>query len=261
MPHDDRAFFDAFDTALAGDTSALSPWLASNTPPGISVYRNTIASGAIDALVATYATVVIMTGEDWFRAAAREYARANLPREPALLAYGETFPAWLSTFPPAADAPYLPGVAQLDWLWWQSWSAADAELFDGAALSTLAPDLLSEVTLGLHPSVRIATFNTGIPSLWLAHQAPARGGDHILGAEPEHMLFVRTASQVESRTIATAPFAFIAALSEGASLLHAGEAALVADPTCGLNQIIVTGLALGLFTHLAPINRNSRHDH
>ena len=75
------------------------------------------------------------------------------------------------------------------------------------------------------------------------------------------MLFVRVGSQVESRTITTAACAFIAALSEGASLLEAGESALVADPTCALNQIIVTGLALGLFTHLASINRNSRHDH
>lgn len=261
MPHDDRDFFDAFDSALAGDAAALSPWLSANSTPGLSVYRNTIASGAIDALVATYSTVVMMTGEDWFRATAREYARAHPPREPALLAYGETFPAWLSTFPPAADAPYLADIAQLDWLWWQSWSAADAELLDGAALSTLDSDLLSEFTLALHPSVRVAPFEAGIPSLWLAHQAPMRGGDHILGAEPEHMLFVRTASQVESRTIAAAPFAFIAALSGGASLLEAGEAALAADPTCALNQIIVTGLALGLFTHLTPINRNSRHDH
>ena len=261
MPHDDRAFFDAFDTALAGDASALSPWLAANSPPGLSVYRNTIASGAIDALVATYATVTMMTGEDWFRAAAREYARAHPPREPALLAYGESFPSWLSTFPPAADAPYLAGIALLDWQWWQSWSAADAELLDGVALSDLTPELLSELTLALHPSVRFATFDAGIPSLWLAHQAPTRGGDHIVSVEPEHMLFVRTGSQVESRTIVSAPFAFIAALSEGASLLEAGEAALAADPTCALDQIIVTGLALGLFTRLSPINRNSRHDH
>lgn len=260
MPPDDRAFFDAFDAALAGDASALSPWLAAYSPPGLQVYRNTITSGAIDALVATYATVVMMTGEDWFRAAAREYARAHPPREPALLAYGNTFPAWLATFVPATDAPYLPGISHLDWLWWQSWSAADAELLDGAALSQLSPEMLSELTLSLHPSVRIATFDTGIPSLWLAHQALTRGGDHILGDAPEHMLFVRTGSQIETRVIAAAPCAFIAALSEGASLLEAGEAALAADPDCALNQIIVTGLALGLFTHLAPISRIARHD-
>jgi hypothetical protein len=260
MPHDERAFFNAFDAALTGDTSSLSPWLAAGSPPGLPVYRNTIASGGIDALVATFTTVVMMTGEDWFRAAAREYVHAHPPREPALLTYGDTFPAWLATFAPAADAPYLPAIVHLDWLWWQSWSAADAELLDGAALSELAPEMLSELTLSLHPSVRIATFNVGIPSLWLAHQTPTRGGDHILGDEPEHMLFVRTGTQVESRTIAVAPFAFIAALSEGASLLEAGEAALAADPTCALNQIVVTGLALGLFTRLAPINRNARHD-
>ena len=67
QPHDDRAFFDAFDAALAGNAEALAPWLKSPAP-GLAVYRNTIASGAIDALAATFATIQLMTGDDWFRA-------------------------------------------------------------------------------------------------------------------------------------------------------------------------------------------------
>lgn len=261
MPDDDSAFFDAFEAAIGGNDRQLSAWLAPGSPPGLSVYRNTITSGAVDALVATFATVVMMTGEDWFRAAAREYVRAHPPREPALLLYGETFPAWLAIFPPAADAPYLSGIAELDWLWWQSWSSADAELLDGAELSRLAPERLSQTTLVLHPSVRIATFTAGIPSLWLAHQAPTRGGEHVLGEGAEHVLFVRTGEQVETKVIASAPHAFAAALAQGASLLEAGEAAIAADATCALNQIIITGLALGLFTHLSPIDRNRSHEH
>lgn len=262
MPqHDERAFFDAFDAALGGDAAALTPWLAANSQLGIPVYRNTIASGAIDALVATFATVVIMTGEDWFRAAAREYARANPPRDPALIRYGDTFPSWLSTFPPAADAPYLGAIAELDWLSWQSWSAGDAEPLDSALLTDLSPDHLSELTLGIHPSVRLAAFEIGIPSLWLAHQAPARGGDHTLLAECEHMLFVRSGAQVEARIVSPGPYAFIVAVANGGSLLEAAEAALAADPTCALHQIVVTGLILGLFTTLHPIKRNAHHDH
>lgn len=260
MLHDDRAFFDAFDAALTADDRQLSAWLAPGSPTGLSVYRNTVASGAVDALVATFATVMTMTGEAWFRAAVREYVHAHPPREPALLAYGESFPTWLAAFPPAADAPYLSGIAQLDWLWWQSWSAADAEQLDGAALADLPPERLSDVTLALHPSVRIASFNAGIPSLWLAHQSPTRGAEQVLEAEPEHMLFVRTGAQVEGRVIAPGPLAFIASLAKGASLIEAAESALAADPACALHQVLVTGLALGLFTHLSPIEWNHRHD-
>ena len=74
---------------------------------GLGVYRNTIASAAIDALAATFATVLLMVGEEWFRAAAREFARAHPPTDPALIGYGADFPQWLADFPPAADAPYL----------------------------------------------------------------------------------------------------------------------------------------------------------
>ncbi len=259
-PHEERAFFDAFDAALSGDAAGLSPWLADDSTAGLAVYRNTIASGAVDALTATYATVVMMTGEDWFRAAAREYVLVHPPREPALLSYGESFEHWLSQFPPAADTPYLAGIARLDWLWWQSWCAADDQLLDGADLAEISPAQLSELTLGLHPSLRIAAFANGTPALWLAHQAPARGGEHVLGRDPERMVFVRLGAQVEARLITAGPYAFLDALSRGASLLEAGQAALAAEPACALHQIIVTGLALGLFTCLTPVKRNTRHD-
>jgi hypothetical protein len=261
QPHDETAFFDAFDAALGGDVTALDAWLEHDEcGQALAVYRNTIASGAVDALVATYSTVVMMTGADWFRAAAREYAREHPPTGPALIHYGNAFPEWLAAFEPAADAPYLGDIARLDWLWWQAWSAGEAALLDGAELAALAPEQLGAVTLGLHPGVRIAAFECGAPSLWLAHQAPARGEAHVLGDEAERMLFVRCSAQVDARVIEVGPFAFLGVLAEGGSLLAAAEAAMAADPNCALHQVLVTGLALGLFTHIAPIERNDRHD-
>lgn len=255
-PHDEHAFFDAFDAEMKGATGALSPWLLDGAPAGLAVYRNTIASGAVDALAATYATVILMTGEDWFRAAASEFAREHPPIEPSLLAYGATFPQWLARFPPAADAPYLAGIARLDWLWWQAWSAAEDELLNGAELGSLSPEMLAAVTLKLHPSVRIASFDAGIPSLWLAHQSPARAGPHELSDRRECILFIRTGDQVETHLVGEGPQAFLAGLSRGATLLEAAEAALAADPSSSLQHILVTGLALGLFTRLAPTLRN-----
>jgi len=250
--HDDHLFFDAFESALAGDNTALSPWLRGPTG-GMSVYRNTIASGAIDALVATFSTVQLMTGQMWFRAAAREFARANPPSDPALVAYGELLPTWLTDFPPAVDTPYLAGVARLDWLWWQSWSAADAQLLDPAKLAALPHDSLSDVTLALHPTLRLANFATSIPSLWLAHQSPMRSEPHQLIERSEHILFIRTGPHVQSHLVDPATFAFLEALQGGASFFDAAECALAADPECSLPHILTGGVALGLFTDIAPI--------
>lgn len=252
QPHDDRAFFDAFDAALAGNTEALAPWLK-HLAPGLSVYRNTIASGAIDALAATFATIQLITGQDWFRAAACDFVREHPPADPALIHYGEAFPSWLENFPPAADTPYLAATARLDWLWWQSWSAGDAPLLDPAALATLPPEALGDLTLALHPTLRLAAFDTGIPSLWLVHQSPLRGEAHQLADTPERILFIRTGPHVQSHLVDAATFAFLAALQRHDSILAAAEHALLADPACSLPHVLTGGLALGLFSTINPI--------
>ena len=251
-PHEERNFFDAFDAAIAGDVTMLSCWL---TRPalGIEVYRNTIASGAIDALAATFSTVQLMVGEDWFRAAAREFVRAHPPGDPALINYGSDFPDWLAKFPPAADTPYLAGAAYLDWLWWQSWSAAEAPLLDAASLSLLQPEILDSIGLGLHPTLRLGAFDTGIPSLWLAHQSPLRGDAHQLNDLPERILFIRTGPHVQSHLVDLATFVFLEALKRHDSIVAATEHAFAADPACSLPHILTGGIALGLFSTINPI--------
>lgn len=251
-PHEERDFFDAFDAALAGDVSALSCWLK-RPAPGIDVYRNTIANGAIDALAATFATVQLMVGEEWFRAAAREFARVHPPSEPALIGYGADFPQWLADFPPAGDAPYLAGAARLDWLWWQSWSAADAPLLDAETLSALQPESLDSTGLALHPTLRLAAFDTGIPSLWLAHQSPMRGEAHQLNDIPERILFIRTGAHVQSHLVDIATFEFLDALTRHDSIVTAAEHAIAADPACSLPHILTGAIALGLFSTINPI--------
>lgn len=252
LPHDDHAFFDAFEAALNGESETLAPWLKLPAP-GLSVYRNTITSGAVDALAATFATVLLMTGEEWFRAAAREFARANPPADPALVSYGAPFPHWMADFSPASDAPYLADIARLDWLWWQSWSAADSPLLDPAELAALPPDGLASITLGLHPTLRLASFATSIPSLWLEHQSPMRSEAHQLAAKPERILFIRVGPHVQSHLIDVSTFALLEALERGSSLYAAAECALAADPECSLPHILTGGFALGLFTDISPI--------
>ena len=85
--------------------------------PGFAVYRNTVHKGCIDALQANYPAVTRLVGEEWMRAAASEFVRAQLPRSPMLLDYGAEFAAFLAEFEPAAELPYLSGVAQLDRFW------------------------------------------------------------------------------------------------------------------------------------------------
>ena len=156
-------------------------------------------------------------------------------------------------FPPARDTPYLAGIARLDWLWWRSWSAADSPLLDPAELAAAPPDGLGRVTLGLHPTLRLASFSTSIASLWLEHQSPMRSEPHHLAPTPERILFIRTGQHVQSHLIDASTFALLESLQRGSSLYGAAECALAADPECSLPHILTGGVALGLFTDISPI--------
>ena len=245
-------FQDAFTAALAGDAQGLAPWLAAVAAPGLAVYRNTVAKGAVDALAASFPTVERLTGEAWFRAAAHAFAQASPPCEPSLLAYGAAFPDWLAAFAPARALPYLAGAARLDRLWTEAHLAADAAPLDAASFAGLGPEAFAAKTAVLHPSARLTWFDDNIPSLWLANRPPAEPPERFeLVERGEGLLVVRPHAEVRSRTLDAGAFAFVAACAAGASLAAAAEAAL-AEPGADLPAIIAACLEDGLFVALQP---------
>ncbi len=169
-----RAFQDGFAAALiapavpADGVSDLPPEIARLVAqPGFAVYRNTVLKGCIDALQANYPAVSRLVGDEWFRAAAVIYARANLPRQPSLLDYGSDFAAFLATFEPAAELPYLAGVARLDRFWTEAHVARDEPPVAAAAVAGFAAAELGRVVLHPHASARWAWFDDApIATIW-----------------------------------------------------------------------------------------------
>lgn len=238
-------FQDAFVAAIGGQHAALSPWLAEAGHPGLAVYRNTIAKGCVDALAANFPTVQSMVGEDWFRAAAALFAREAPPASAALLDYGEAFPAWLERFPPAAELPYLAGIAHLDRLWTEALFAAEAPALDAEALSRLAPEALAETRLALHPSVRFAAFDAGLPSLWRAARDGAE--DLELSETPETLLLVRRGEAVAGRVVGAAETAFLRACRQSLTAGEAAQDAVTADPDTPFASLFAALIADGVF--------------
>jgi hypothetical protein len=136
-------------------------------PPAFAVYRNTVMKGCIDALEANYPAVARLVGGEWFRAAAAVYARANPPRVPMLTEYGEGFAAFLESFPPAAELPYLPAVATLDRFWTEAHIARDEP----------ALRQFNESPVRIHAAARWAFFPLPAYSIW----SRTREGDADLG--------------------------------------------------------------------------------
>lgn len=211
-------------------------------PAAFAVYRNTVMKGLVDALEANYPSVSRLVGEEWFRAAAATYARAQPPATPVLAAYGATFPDFLAGFEPARELPYLPAVARLDRFWTEAHVAADATAADPQVLASFAPEHLGGLRLVPHPAARWAHFDLPAYSLW-AQQREEREGE--VDWRPEGALLVRPADTVRWHPLDAAGVAFLDACARGVTLAEAADAALHADPAADLALLLSRLLAAG----------------
>lgn len=218
---------DAFATAVRSRTVAVPPFIR-NAKRGradrrFAVYRNNVMAGLVAALEARFPVVVRLVGAEFFRAMAHAYVQADPPRSPVLLAYGDTFPAFVGCFAPAAVIPYLADIARLELARGVAYHAADAEPLGRAAFAALAPATLGAIRMRLHPSASIISSRFPIVSIWRAHQdedipAPveSQGGESALVARPR--------LDVEVHRLAPGVDAFLQALAGGMTLAGAVEA-------------------------------------
>lgn len=140
-------------TSLGRFQEAFVEALYQRSPPGLqglteqagfSVYRNTVLKGCTDALCDNFPSVERLVGTDWLRGAATIHAQQTPPNDARLVLYGEDFADFLDAFEPARELPYLAGVARLDRLWLEAYTAPQEPALQwsdlaGMTASDLAP--------------------------------------------------------------------------------------------------------------------------
>ena len=257
-------FQDAFAQALLAlpGTPVPAAIAALAAQPGFAVYRNTVIKGLIDALQANYPAVARLTGEPWFRAAAALYVRQHPPGDPVLVRYDASFPAFLATFEPARELPYLPGVARLDRLWSEAHTARDDPLLDGAALLASPPQQRARTVLYPHAAARWVWFDDApIYSIWSHNRSEAIDNGEIW--EPawhgEGALITRAQGSVQWQALDAAGYAFIDTCASGGTLAQAATAALAADPQARLQPLMARLLRAGAFSHSSITRARSVH--
>jgi hypothetical protein len=216
----------------------------------LAVYRNNVVVSLIDALAERLPVVLRLVGEAFFRAMARDFVRGNPPETPLLAAYGDAFPDFIASFPPAAGVPYLADVARVEAARTRAYHAADADPLDARAFAAVEPERLPDCRLALHPSAAVIRSYWAVASIWAAHQD---GGEPeaVDPAVPEDALVVRIGDEVAVERLTGAGFAtFLAALADGARL---GDAAAQAadetddfDPAQALAALIGLGVVTGI---------------
>lgn len=248
-------FQDAFAHALLASNAEPAVEVAAlAAQPAFAVYRNTVMKGCIDALQSNYPAVARLVGEEWFRAAAAVYVREVLPVDPTLLRYGAGFADFLARFEPAAELPYLHGVARLDRYWTKAHAAPDAGALDASAVARLAPEALAGTVLHPHPAARWAWFAEGpIYTIWSRNRADSAPEPDI-DWRPEGALLVRPRDAVEWMALDAAGCVFLDACAAGGTLAGAAQAALEVQGNADLARLMSNLLEAGAFSGMIVEN-------
>jgi len=249
-------FQDGFAQALFAPGVALAPEIAAlAAQPAFAVYRNTVMKGCIDALQANYPAVARLVGEEWFRAAAAIHVREIPPSAPMLLDYGTDFAGFLARFEPAAEMPYLPGVARLDRLWTEAHGAVTEDSLDPAAVAGFTPEALAATVLHPHTATRWAWFGDApIYTIWSRNRA-VEAPDAEIEWHGEGALLVRPRDAVQWLALDAAGCAFLDACAAGGTLAAAAEAALAVQGDADLARLMATLLAAGAFSRMSRLDQ------
>mgnify|MGYP001032563943 CR=1 FL=1 len=213
----------------------------------LAVYRNNVNHALIEAMAAAYPVVQRLVGEDFFRAVARDYARAYPPTRGTLIGYGEGFPAYLENLPAAARLPYLADVARLERAWLAAYHAPDADPLEAGELAALPPEMLPELQLRLHPSAQLLETHHPVREIWAVNRQPRPVPALRLGDGPEYSLIIRPRLEVQVRELPVGDHGFLQALAAGANLTGAFEAALAVTAELDLQTQLHRHLVGGTF--------------
>lgn len=243
----------AFGAALSGRAfdAALAP-LIKGDAGRLGIYRGNLLANRERALAAAYPVLRRQVGAEAFAGLARAYGQVHPAQDPDLNRFGAALPAFLDGFTPAADYPWLPDLARLEWLAHEAHYAPDGAPSHAAAyLAGLDPAGFEASRARLHPALRLHASRWATAALWLAHQHDGPALPRQLECA-SHALVLRRRWTVEVVPIGAAEHAALACLRDSATFGAALDAAFALDEEFDVGGRLQGWLALDLIAALVP---------
>jgi hypothetical protein len=215
------------------ETGIVEHVVENGLPPArrIQVYRNNMHASLTDALGAVFPVIQRLVGDDFFGFAARSYIQSHPSRSGNLHDFGEQFPEFLQTFPPAAGLSYLGDVARLEWCYHAVFHAADHPPLELQALAAVPADELGDIRFRLNPACRLLSSGFPLLRIWQANQDDSTDDQPIaLDAGGVQLLIIRRGLDIEFQPLADADYALLDAMRRGITFAEAHERALATDP-------------------------------
>lgn len=221
-----------FAGALLDDrlgAQALAQFTSAGSEHRFALYRGNQSATWYKTLAAAYPVVLALVGEEFFGGLTRAYGRAQPSDNPDLNHFGARFAAFLREFPHAAQLPYLPDLAALEWALHRAHYAPQADGLSAAQLAAIAPDQIEEATFRLHPAVQLLGSRWAVVPLWLAHQPGSDVAFPQEMAAPSQALVARPQWQPVLLPLDAAAYAALQVLAQGGNFGAALDAAFELD--------------------------------
>jgi len=211
----------------------------------VQIYRNNTFASLTAALEAVYPVVFRLVGEGFFRYAADTYIHAHPSTSGNLHDFGGRFAAFLAAFPPAANLPYLPDVARLEWAYHRVFHAADHPPLPLEELALVPPAQHGQLVFGLHPATRLLESDYPVLRIWQVNQPDAADQPVDLGEGGDRLLVFRRALDIEFKRLSAGELRLLRAFSVERSFAEASAAALEAEAQLDLAEILRQHVQLG----------------
>jgi hypothetical protein len=237
---------DFANAVLTREGSALLPWLRDPQDEArIQLYALTVYGTLTKALEAVYPVMRRLVGQRCFDGLARRYIHDHPSHSGDLHDFGEVFADFIQGSPLAADFPYFPDVARLEWHYHRVFHAANHGPLDLCRLQQIDPVCYEQLSFSLTPACTLFTSLYPAHHIWQANQPGGNGGALLIQQEI-YLLILRGLEGIEFIPLTPGDYAFLTALRSGQMLTTAIAHALANDPDFDSNHSLLQYVARGV---------------
>lgn len=184
----------------------------------LQVYVGGYPARIEEALADAFPAVAQVVGPGPFRQLTFRYAAATPLRSYNLNDAGADLPAFLSADELAADLPFLPDLAALEWRVARAFHAREEARLDPAPLAAWGLDEWERAGLRFQPAVSLVRSAWPVRDIWTCRQTPVAEIDLDVDDRPQNVLVRRAGREVRCDLADDAEADALAALLCGATL-------------------------------------------
>lgn len=252
MPRDLAHVQAAFAGALADPLPTIPEGLLG---PGawdagrFAIHRNNITVSLTGVLISHFPVCHRIVGDRFFAWMAQEFVAQHKPANPLLMQYGGDLPAFIESFAPAGDVPYLADVARLEMAWIRAYHSLEQATLGVESLKPFSSTDLMAARIVLHPSVQLVRSPYPIATIWAMHQ-PNNESVALRESEAEEVLVLRPAAEVVVHRLPAGAAAFLVAIGNNEPIGSAGELALVDSPEFDFGNGLINLFTVGAVSEI-----------